>query len=158
MADSKRLQILKALTTHLETLVNYDVEGKVWRGRTRPADESDQPFICMFEMPPEYEDRADNLVRSMPWYIGLQGYIRPDKTHPTDPAHNFMAEVKQKLGELANDGGADRPGEKFMLGGLVEDIEVDGGMCFEADETTNCCYFALKLTLTIAENLGDPYA
>ena len=157
MADSKRLRILKALTAHLETISEFDVTGKVWRGRTRPADESHQPFICMFEMPPEFEEKADRQVRVMPWYVGIQGYIAPDRFHPTDPAHNFMAAVKHKIGELVDEGGAGMPGENYMLGGLVEDIEVDGGMCFEADETTNCCYFALKLTLTIAENLGDPY-
>lgn len=158
MADSKRLQILKALTTHLETVVGYDLVGKVWRGRTRPADESQQPFLIMFEMPPEAEDRTDRQMRKMPWYVGIQGYIRPDRNHPTDPAHNLMAAVKAKLGEVLDEGGSGMPGANFMLGGLVEDIEVDGGMCFEADETTNCCYFALKLTLTLAENLGDPYA
>ena len=158
MADSKRLQILKALTTHLEGVEGFDITNKVWRGRQRPADESQTPFLLMFEMPPEYEDRADRQMRSMPWYVGLQGYITPDRYHPTDPAHQFMAAVKQKLGELVDEGGAGMPGPNYMLGGLVEDIEVDGGMCFEADETTNCCFFALKLTLTIAENLGDPYA
>lgn len=157
--ESKRLTILKALTAHLEGMTEYDVAGKVWRGRTRPADESKQPFIIMFEMPPEdFQDHADQRTSSMPWYIGVQGYIVPDRVHPTDPAHNLMAAVKKRLGMLTDDGGASSMPDEWMLGGLVENIEVDGGMCFEDDETTNCCYFALKLTLTLVENLGNPYA
>lgn len=158
MAESKRLQILKALTTHLEGVEGYDLTDKVWRGRSRPADESVAPFIILFEMPPEAENQADERVASMPWYIGVQGYVHPDSTHPTDPAHDFMAAVKARMGKLLDDGGASRPPANYMLGGLVEDLQVDGGMCFDGDETTNCCFFALKLTLTVVENLGDPYA
>ena len=158
--ESKRLTILKALTTHLEGMTQYDVVGKVWRGRTRPADESKQPFIIIFEMAPEKgeQSQADQRVAAMPWYVGLQGYVTPDRIHPTDPAHDFMAAVKQRLGLLLDDGGAGSIPEEWMLGGLVENIEVDGGMAFDADETTNCCFFGLKLTLTVAENLGNPYA
>lgn len=158
MADSKRLQILKALTTHLESTTGYTLTGKVWRGRTRPADESKNPFLIMFEMPPEYQDQADMSTASMPWYVGIQGYIDPDNRHPTDPAHNFMAAVKQQLGKLTDYGGAGSPGPDFMLGGLIEGIEVDGGMCFAPDDTTNSCFFALKLTMKLVENLENPYA
>lgn len=158
MADSKRLQILKALTAHLEGVPEFNLVGKVWRGRTRPADESVAPFLILFEMPPEDEERADRQVRMMPWFIGVQGYIAPDNVHPTDPAHNLMAAVKKRLGSLVDEGGAHEPPPEYMLQGLVEDIEIDGGMCFAPDETTNSCFFALKLTLTVVENLGDPYA
>lgn len=157
MADSKRLQILKALTSHLEGVTGYDISGKVWRGRNRPADESYSPFIILFEMPPEDEDRADTSVSKMPWMIGIQGYIEPDDRHLTDPAHNFMAAVKERLGALLDDGGANMPPPEFMLNGLVEDIEVDGGMVFSPDETTNMCFFAMKLTLTITEDLANPW-
>ncbi|MDC8457823.1 hypothetical protein [Marinobacter sp. DS40M6] len=158
MADSKRLTILKALTEHLEATPDYALTGKVWRGRNRPAQESHQPFLILFEMPPEFEERADRQVQKMPWYIGIQGYVEPDKTHPTDPAHQFMAAIKQQIGKLLDDGGAQSPPPEYMLNDLVEDIRLDGGMCFEPDETTNCCFFAMKLTLTVVENLGDPYA
>jgi hypothetical protein len=157
MADSKRLQILKALTTHLEGVTGYDLTGKVWRGRNRPADESYTPYLILFEMPPEEEYRADLSVSRMPWMIGIQGYIDAGHPHITDPAHNFMAAVKERLGPLVDNGGAGRPPPEFMLNGLVEDIEVDGGMVFAPDETTNACFFAMKLTLTITENLENPY-
>lgn len=157
MADSKRLQILKALTGHLEGVTGYNLQGKVWRGRSRPSDESNPPFILIFEMPPEYQDQADTRTASMPWYVGLQGYIRPDTNHPTDPAHNFMAAVKQRLAKVMDDGGPDTPPPEFLLNGLIEGMEVDGGMCFDADDTTNCCFFAMKLTLTVVENLENPY-
>ncbi len=158
MADSKRLQILKALTAHLEATPGFVLTDKVWRGRNRPADESEAPFICMFEMPPKFQEQADRQVASMPWYIGVQGYVKPTYPHPTDAAHNLMAAVKQQLGKVLNDGGSGAVPDEFMFQGLIEDMQVDGGMCFEPEETTNCCFFAMQLTITVAENLGDPYA
>lgn len=157
MADSKRLQILKALTAHLEGVTGYDLTDKVWRGRNRPADESYTPYLILFEMPPEEEARVGTSMSKMPWLIGVQGYIDAENPHLTDPAHNFMAAVKERIGELLNDGGASMPPPEFMLNGLVEDIEVDGGMVFAPDETTKACFFAMKLTLTIVENLENPY-
>lgn len=157
MADSKRLQILKALTTHLEATEGYTLTDKVWRGRTRPARESQAPFLCLFEMPPEFQEQADDQQASMPWYIGIQGYETPDPKHPTDPAHNFMAAVKKQLGKLLDFGNSGAPGPNYMLGDLIEGLQVDGGMCFEPDETTNACFFALKLTVTLVENLENPY-
>lgn len=158
MADSKRLQILKALTSQLEATPGYVLTDKVWRGRTRPADESEAPFICLFEMPPKFQEQADRQLASMPWYIGVQGYLAPSYPHPTDTAHDLMAAVKSQLGKVLDDGGAGPVPEGFMLQGLIQHMQVDGGMCFEPDDTTNCCFFAMQLTITVAESLGDPYA
>lgn len=157
MADSKRLAILKALTEHLEATPGYELGGNVWRGRNRPANESKPPFIILFEMPPEFEERTDQQTQQMPWYIGIQGYVEPDRNHITDPAHQLMAAVKQQIAKLLDDGGAGSVPPEYHLNGLVEDIRVDGGMCFAPDETTDCCFFAMKLTFTIVEDLENPY-
>lgn len=157
MADSKRLKILKALTTHLEGTPGYSLTGKVWRGRRNPADESEQPFMILFELPPDGELRADQSERAMPWMLGLQGYIDVIGTHLTDSGHDLLAAVKQRLYSIVNDGGAHQPDESYMLGGLLTDFQVDGGLVFAPDETTDCCFFVLKLTLSITESLSDPY-
>lgn len=157
MPDSKRLQVLKALTTLLETIPEYSLAGKVWRGRTRISDESEKPCLVIFEQPPEEEKRADGNTKSMPWYIAIQGFIEPDPIHPTDPAHQLMAAVKLKLSEVLDTGGAHAPGPNYMFGNLIGDLVVDGGMAFAPDDTTNCCFFGLKLTVTITETLGEIY-
>lgn len=156
MADSKRLQILKALTAHLEATPGYALTGKVWRGRRNAADESEVPFLILFELPPEGEQRTDRLERSMSWALGLQGYVDVDGPHLTDTGHDLMAAVKKQLSSIVDEGGQHRPGPDYMLGGLLADMQIDGGLVFSPDETTNCCFFVVKLTLTITENLGEP--
>lgn len=157
MADSKRLRVLKALTSLLEATPGYNLGGKVWRGRRNPGDETETPFLIMFELPPEFEQRADLSVRAMPWFIGLQGYTDVLTEHLTDEAHNFMAAVKKQLSRIVDDGGVMSPGPDYMLGGLVADLQIDGGLVFSPDETTNCSFFVVKLTFGITENLDDPY-
>ena len=156
---SKRLEVLQALTVLLEAIEVAPGEtlvGKVWRGRNRPGDESQVPFLNIFELPPDYEVRADRQVAKMPWFIGIQGYCQAGEPHLTDPAHELMALVKRQMGTVTNEGGGMRPPPEYMLGGLVDDIEVDGGMTFSPDETTDNCFFALKLTVTITDDLRNP--
>ena len=155
---SKRLRILQQLTELLEQTDGYDLGGKVWRGRLRPGDESEFPYVILFETKPEGESRADNTVKKMPWYLGVQGYTEASFPHTTDNAHELMAAVKQQLAQVADDSNPMRISEHFMLGGLIDDIEIDGGMTFSPDETTNGCYFAMMLKVTLTENLGDPDA
>ncbi len=157
MADSKRLKILKALTVHLEGTPGYSLTGKVWRGRRNPGDETSLPFLILFELPPDGESRADASERSMPWVLGVQGYIATSGDHLTDTGHDLMAAVKQRLSLIVDDGGEHQPGPEYMLDGLLADFQVDGGLVFSPDETMDCCFFVVKLTLWITENLSDPY-
>lgn len=157
MPDSKRLKILKAITAHLEATEAYNLVGKVWRGRRNPGNESVKPFLVLFELMPDEDNRVDLQNKYAIWEIGVQGYIEPDSNHLTDTAHDLMAAVKTQLGKLADFGGGSTPGSYFMMGGLIADIEVDGGVVFAPDETTDACFFVLKLTLKISEDLGDLY-
>lgn len=157
MADSVRLAAQKALTTLLESISDYDLAGKVFRGRTRIGVETQMPALCIFEQPPEEGDRVSLDVSKDQWVLGIKGFVVPDNNHPTDAAHQFMAAVKSKLFEVVDMGGQHSPGPNFMLGKLIDDLQVDGGMCFAPDETSQGCYFGLKLTVTITDNLGAIY-
>lgn len=157
MPDSKRLKILKGLTTLIEATPGYSLTGKVWRGRRNIGDESETPCVVIFELPPDEESRADLMVKATQWDIGIQGYVQPDKVHLTDSAHGFMAAVKQQLSQVVQYGRGGPPGPQYMLDGLLTDLALDGGLVFAPDETTDCCFFVVKLTVGLTEDLGDPY-
>jgi hypothetical protein len=157
MADSKRLATQKSLTALLETITEFDLLGRVYRGRKRIGDETELPCLIIFEQPPGEGDRVSGGVSKDEWFIGIQGFISPDLNHPTDTAHQLMAAVKAKLHEVTFDGAERMAGPNYMLGGLINDLHVDGGMCFAPDETGQGCYFGLKLTVNITEDLGDIY-
>lgn len=158
MPDSKRLKILKSLTTLIEEIVDFDLEGKVWRGRNRVGDESQVPYIIISEQPPEQDQRVGLDQAKMDWLIGIHGFIEGDEIHPSDTAHDLMAAVKSKLYEVVDDGGGrGSPGVNYMLNGLITDLSHDGGMVFLPAETTKSCIFGLKLTLTLSETLENLY-
>lgn len=157
MPDSKRLKILKSLTSLLEETVGYELADKVWRGRNRPGDESEMPYLIIFEQPPEESIRAAADTSKMQWYLGIQGYVEGDIEHPSDAAHDLLAAVKTTIGAIVDDGRGRSPGENYMLGGLITDLSQDGGMVFLPDETTKGCLFGLKLAVSLSESLEDLY-
>ena len=162
MPDSKRLQVKKALTELLEGITtangyNFDLADKVWRGRTRIGEESQAPFLVIFEVIPEGPDVVGGDLNRNLWDVAVKGYIEADTVHPTDPADNLMADVKKCLYQIADSGGGGAAGPNFMLGGLVADMEVDNGVTFSPDDTTNMAYFAMKITFTFTESLENPY-
>lgn len=159
MPDSKRLQILKTLTTHLETITEYSLTGKVYRGRRKIGDETTKPCLVIFELPPDPQGyiEASSTVSKLPWEIGIQGFIDPDVNHPIDPAHNLMAAVKAKIAELMNDGGPVSPPPEYLLYGLTGGVTMDSGMTYSPDETTDCAFFALKVTFDVVEDFRDLY-
>lgn len=161
MADSKRLRILKALTSQLETVMiangyQFDLAGKVYRGRAGFGDETPTPWVGLFELRPEDIIRAGETVNKDEWYVGLQGAVDVDEVHPTDPAHNLMADVKKALGKIVTQSPHQR-NPNYMFGGLLSDLRMDGGMTFVPKEEMSTAAFAMKLTLVIAEDLENPY-
>lgn len=157
MPDSKRLAVQKALTELLETITEYDLSGQVFRGRKRVGDETEMPCLIIFEQPPGEGNRVGRDVSEDGWTLGVQGFIESGFVHPTDPAHQLLAAVKAKLYEVVDNGGQHSPGPNFMLGGLINDLTIDGGMCFAPDETSQGCYFGLKLVVDITEGLSEVY-
>lgn len=161
MADSRRLRILKALTTQLETVATtagyeYDLAGKVFRGRVSYGEETVKPWVGIFELRPEEVIRAGETVNKDEWYVGVQGEVDAHAIHPTDPAHNLMADVKKAIGQVLKDSPTNR-NPNYMFGGLVTDIRMDGGMTFVPKENPAVAAFALRLTLVTAEDLENPY-
>lgn len=153
MADSTRLQILKALTTLLET-ANGLRSGSVYRGRLKFGTNHSLPRVAILEAPkpggisyPEGDG-----CQSEKWQLYIQGFVKDDGEHPTDAAHELLASVKQKLVEIRVE---DSP--NYSLGGLVHDLEIDGGICRPPDDhVQEEAYFLLNIIISMVEDLENP--
>jgi hypothetical protein len=163
LPDPLRLKILKALTVTLEEVrpVNgytHDLLGKVFRGRTRYGKEDPLPMISILEAPIPLDpilSRNTNTDSSGMWELLIQGFIKDDIKHPTDPAHLLMAEVKSVLVKQKK---IDRGNNIFGMAGRVVEMFVGQGSVRPSDEASDKGYFWLTLSLRIAEDLENPYS
>lgn len=166
MADSTRLKVLKALTHHLEQVTvadgyNYNLDSRVFRGRAGYGGETEVPFVGLFELRPEEVIKAGDTFSKDHWYVGVQGWVNADEDHPTDPAHQLMQDVKKRLARVIAANSPMNRNPDYMLPDengqpLLTDFEMDGGMTFTDREDPSKAAFALRLTLTIAEDLENP--
>lgn len=163
MADSTRLQVLKAITAQLETITvvngyQFDLADSVFRGRTGFGDETQLPCVGIFEMRPEDAVRADETIQRDEWFLAIQGYVDADEVHPTDPAHNLMADVKRCLAQIMRAGTPDQPNPNHMFDWLITDMKLDGGVVMPPSaDITGVAVFLLKVTITIVDDLENPY-
>lgn len=154
MADTKRLLILKALTTLLETTPGVQL---VSRGRTTFGDRDPLPRITIVEaLNPDREmaPASDRPQQKDGWVLLLLGHAQDDRDHPTDPAHNLMGEVKKVLSRIADR----QSGSDYMLGGLVVGVDIEPGTVRPPDELSALAYCYLRVRLTVVERLFDPFS
>lgn len=164
MADSKRLVILKALTTHLQgiTIANgfqHNLNGakSVRRGIGVVSQDDPKPMIVITE--PLNPDRepvkaggSRRPVQRETWNLLIQGWAVDDADNPTDPAHNLMADVKKRIAELGNE-----ESPNFRLGGLISDVTIEPGTVRPPEETSPLAFFWLRVGLDLTETVSDPY-
>lgn len=163
MADSKRLTILKKLTTLLEsiTAVNgyqHTLTGKVIRGYMVVPEDMGVPLVSILEsFNPDREPSEAGGHRSRHqkdrWNLLIQGWVADDYAHPTDPAHLLLADVKKCLSRIINE---DDP--MYMLEGLVAEAHIEPGVVRPPDENSSKAFFWLRLQLDVTERLDDPYS
>lgn len=170
MADPFRLKIMKKLTECLQQITpengyiaNLSGDGLpenggwVCRGRIEYGDEEALPLVSILEPPIPLEvilSRGDNTYSAGKWELLVQGFVIDDKRNPSDPAHILMAQVKQRLIlEKRRDRGMDILG----MGGRVTEMEVGQGAVRPADQVSTRCFFWLTLSLSLAEDLANPY-
>lgn len=164
MADPTRLRILKALSERLAEIhpddgYTHELSGRVFRGRDLFGDSDPVPMVSILEavaaeeqLPPPKTSGVD----SGPWTLLIQGFVEDDRFNPTDPAHYLMADVKRKLVEQRRRG---RGLDMLGLGKLVTEIRIDRGLVRPPEEfVSDKAHFWLRVTLTVVENLADPYA
>lgn len=163
MADSRKLTILKGLTTVLEGITpgngyDYDMTGKVFRGRRLFGNETPSPFLSIIETEmgddnAHYHGRFD-VIRAEEWPLHLQGWLTPDDEQPTDNLYNLLASAEKRLAtEVMID-----TATNYNLGGLILRMRILPGMVLAATpEIGGIECFYLPLLLGVAIDLRDPW-
>lgn len=172
--DPLRLRVQKALTACLEAVTptngyTFDLSASVFRGRTLFGETDPLPMVSILEAP-EAPDQlpsgSDNTKALGDWDLLLQGFVEDDLANPTDPAHKLAAEVRRALvGErrkrdliLVDSGNT--LGIRGPNGvSRVADMKIGAPVVRPPDgEISAKAFFWMRLTLTLAEDLENPYA
>jgi hypothetical protein len=169
MPDPLRLRVLKALTTALEEITpenyfEFDLTDAVLRGRLIYGDGDPLPMLSIIEppiAPDQLPQPQDGTESNGEWELLIQGFVKDDKKHPTDPAHALMAEVKMKLAEIKQQPETSRfkTGEAEPILGIraITRLNIGAGVVRPPDEISAKAYFWLNITLGLAEDLLTPY-
>jgi hypothetical protein len=160
--DPFRLRVLKALTSALEVIVptghTDDLTGKVFRGRDLFGDDDPVPMLSILEATQEkglLTPPRGSTVYQGPWELLIQGFVDEDRLHPSDPAERLLADVRMAL---IKERLRDTDFNILGMEGKVSGLEISQGVVRPPDDISGKAYFWLRLTLTIVENLADPYS
>lgn len=134
-----KLQILRALCSHLEGIVgpdwgDFDLTGKVYRGRNRFGDDCPETFLSILEAPrPDggREGGENKANKSGEWSLLLQGWTTDDPVNPSDPIYYLQAEVESRLSMIVDvngHSGIPRFRDVYMLGNLVTSFSYGPGV------------------------------
>jgi len=171
MADHLRLQILKALTTHLEGIYpdndeeyTHDLRGRVFRGRNRfGAQEGRTAMLSLLEAKSvEFGNFADEekSYRKDTWVILLQGWAEDDAQNPTDPVYALLGDVERRLSDIvAVQEGSNAPKWPgvYNLGGLIAGMALSQPIVRPPEDgLSDRAFFYMPVQITLASNIKQP--
>ncbi len=174
--DSKKLAIMKALTTHLEGINpdfdhpgtdlpnTIDMRGKWFRGRIGFGAETVRPFGSILEAPKPLDPNAvgDKANRSSKWTLLVQGFVVDDKENPTDPAYELLALTEARLARIiATEAKTGEPAypEEYLLARKISGLILGEGIVRPADpQVSPTAFFYLPVTVELTTNVLNPYA
>lgn len=163
MADSRKLTILKRLSAVLEGITpgngyDYDLTGKVHRGRMLYGKETASPFLSIIETEMGDDNASfhgrDEVIRLEEWPLHLQGWLEGDDEQPTDRLYGLMAAAEKRLAtEVVVQGATNE-----NLGGAIIRLRILPGMVLAATpEIGGIECFYLPMLLRVAIDLRDPW-
>lgn len=170
-----RLRVLDALTASLEGIsvaagYQHDLAGAVFRGRAWFTENQDPlPMISILEQPSPADlvavPPSAAVTNVVDYTLLIQGFVRDDAVHPTDPAYLLLADVKRKLAaeRKVRATGSHRP-DPFGLNptgkapNRIEELRIGAGVVRPADDVSANAYFWLMLVLRLVENDENPFA
>jgi len=175
MADSFRLRVMKAISAQIKTvtpaagfindLSDYVDEAgrtaeRVFRGRDIFSGNEILPFVSIledFRSQDTLQASSGHTAAAGKWKILIQGFVKDDLDHPTDPAYELCAEVIVALVRAKKD--------RSNLLGLgnrmpcVTALEIGQPVVRPADgQISDAAFFYLPVTLTVVEDLENPFA
>ncbi len=166
MAESKRLNILKALCAHLEGIdgidpYQFNLRGHVVRGRDRFGATDPVPLVSVLEgKNTSYGQFADdgNQVRLDSWLLLVQGWVKDDPLNPTDPAYHLLADVELRLSDIiATEAGQPKFPGIYLLGGLISSLTVAQPVVRPPEEgLSSKAFFYLPLLVGLKSDLSNP--
>jgi hypothetical protein len=168
VADSYRLQVLKALTLLLEGTVVTPVagitpalpatlDGCVFRGRSVFSDSDPKTMLSILESPrpggAQYAGEGE--ARNEDWLLLIQGFCPDDKENPSDPVYSILEDVEQRLSRInaiASDGtGKPAFPAHYMLGGLITRFQASPGVVRPPTENVSSkSFFYLPVQVGLA--------
>lgn len=163
-----RLRVLIALTEALQQIMvssgyKHDLGGnplRVIRGRLVFGANDPLPMLSILEVPiplDQVESPETSSLNTGVWDLMIQGFVEDDPKHPTDPAHRLMADVVERLAKERKK--AMTGTDMFGLNGAVSKMTIGRGVVRPPDpEVSAKAYFWLSLSLTLVEDLAEPYA
>lgn len=174
MSDPFSLRVLKALTAQIKTITPANgyladlsdftsPEGqpmeRVFRGRDQFGHGDPLPMVSILE-DFRAEDQSESMsqgLRTGPWRLLIQGFVQDDPINPTDPAYYLAADVVKAIVKAKE--------QKRNILGLgstmpcVTEIKIGKPVIRPADgEVSSVAFFFLIITLTVIENLENPFA
>ena len=165
MADPLKLQIMKAMTTSLESVsiasgFHNDLADSVFRGRNVFGDSDPLPMVSILEAPVPIDKvmaPAGSQKDTGDWELLIQGFSKDDPDNPTDPAHLLMADVKRVLvAEKSKGGGQFTTTGPFGLGKFIRKMYIGQGVVRPPEQyVSSKAYFWLGVRLNIVENLAS---
>ena len=177
MPDSFRLRVMKSVTEALKMITpanGYDHDfgdftdsagrpsARVFRGRTMYGENDPLPMLSILEDPraepavngPMANSKAQNVFKLL-----IQGFAQDDKDNPLDPAYALSAEVIKAIIVAAQSStgliglNQQKRAPCIMGVSIGQPVHRPGG-----DEISDHAYFLVGLTLTLTEDLTNPFA
>ena len=164
----KRLAILTRLTTLLETIqpsrgYQFDLKGKVFRGRELFGDELDMPALTLLEAPTGGMNIPANLERTVnagDWTVFVQGMVKDNKQTPVDEVYWLHADVVRCLSTVTAMDAKQQPVSPatYRLGGLIDDLTLTPAVCRPPEAgVSSKAFFWMPIIIKYTLDNTNPY-